>query len=291
MYRKKFTRLAEKIRREKIEKKKGRKIKALMFDERKDLTRVGGYNVSREENCTIVIFPGKKNEGSEVDQTEDHEEEVCQDQHLWHEVEDEVAEQNVQAYEKIRHKVDQGEYLGHCRPESGTGVNLAAAVLSHLESYEADITDLNVVLTDGTSKMTGQNGGAVAVMEQKLQRPIQRGVCLNHHLEKPFEHLFEYYDGKSSGPKTYVGPIGKEIEGDDLHKRDIVNFEVISNPDLLSRIQEIPEKYLKEMSRDYQWGVGIAKILITGEVTKWAHQKCGNIHQARWWNREIRICR
>ena len=88
MYRKKFTRLAEKIRREKIEKKKGRKIKALMFDERKDLTRVGGYNVSREENCTIVIFPGKKNEGSEVDQTEDHEEEVCQDQHLWHEVEE-----------------------------------------------------------------------------------------------------------------------------------------------------------------------------------------------------------
>ena len=87
--------------------------------------------------------------------------------------------------------------------------------------------------------MTGHNSGAVAVMEQQLQKPLQRGVCMMHHLEKPFEHLFAFHDGKSTGPSSYEGEIGKSIEKDDLHELPISNFQIISNEKLLRQIAMI----------------------------------------------------
>ena len=60
VYKKKFERLAKKIRKKKIEQKKGIKIKGLMFDERKDLCRKVGHlgqsEYERIENCSIVVF-------------------------------------------------------------------------------------------------------------------------------------------------------------------------------------------------------------------------------------------
>ena len=64
-------------------------------------------------------------------------------------------------------------------------------------------------------------------------------MCFLHHLEKPFEHLFEFYDGKTTGPNTYSGPIVKLIEGDNVHDRAVVEFEKIENPDLLEKILKI----------------------------------------------------
>ena len=139
--------------------------------------------------------------------------------------------------------------------------------------------------------MTGHNTGAVACIERKLQKPLQRGVCFLHHLEKPFEYLFAFHDGKTSGPRTFDGPIGKAIEQSDLHELEVSEFESVPNEDLLNQINEIPKDEYLKFSRDFQWGIGVAKIVITGDVSDWAPLKCGNIHQARWWNREMRVLR
>ena len=104
-------------------------------------------------------------------------------------------------------------------------------------------------------KLTPQNSrlchsGAAACLEEHLGYPLQRVVCFLHHLEKPFEHLFEYYDGKSAGPDTWSGPIGKLIEGDEVHEREVVNFDVIENQELLCEIDRLPVKVLQSLSRD-----------------------------------------
>ena len=67
MYRKKFSRLVAKARKQKIQEKKGRVPEGLMFDERKDITiekTIDGnknqFDQVKRENCTVVIFPGRK---------------------------------------------------------------------------------------------------------------------------------------------------------------------------------------------------------------------------------------
>ena len=63
--------------------------------------------------------------------------------------------------EKEKTGEDQGEYIGHCQPKKGTGRSVAECVIEHLKRYEADTSELKVVFTDGTSKMTGCHSGAI----------------------------------------------------------------------------------------------------------------------------------
>ena len=58
---------------------------------------------------------------------------------------------------------------------------------------------------------TGENGGAIKLLEDKLEQPLQWDICMLHGNELPFRHLFEYHDGKCKGPGVYEGPIGKDI--------------------------------------------------------------------------------
>ena len=153
------------------------------------------------------------------------------------------------------------------------------------------IINLKIVFTDATSKMTGINSGAAACLEQELQRPLRRAVCLCHHIEKPFEHLFEMLDGKTLSNTTYSGEVGKKIQVDNIQERPVVNFRPVLNEDLLRTIRKIPEKVSKDFSRDTKWGLGLVECLLTGQTNKWVNSKCGNIHQACWSNREYRILR
>ena len=82
--------------------------------------------------------------------------------------------------------------------------------------------------------MTGVNNGAAATLEQVLQKPLQRVVCLCHHIEKPFEHLFEMIDGKTLSNTMYSGEIGKSMQIDDLHKKPLADFQMIRNDELLA---------------------------------------------------------
>ena len=76
-----------------------------------------------------------------------------------------------------------------------------------------------------------------------------------------------------------------------VHEKPVVNFRPVLNEDLLRTIRKIPEKVSKDFSRDTKWGLGLVECLLTGQTNKWVNSKCGNIHQARWFNREYRILR
>ena len=67
MYKTKIRRLVEKTCKKKIEEKKGRLLEGFMFDEHKDNVKKQVKNGNKyilikkkEENCTVVIFPGEK---------------------------------------------------------------------------------------------------------------------------------------------------------------------------------------------------------------------------------------
>ena len=122
-------------------------------------------------------------------------------------------------------------------------------------------------MTDGTSGMTGCNTGAVAVMERRLGRPLQRSGCMFHHLEKPYEHLHDYYDGNTTGPATYSGPLGKAIE-EDVWKDQPVEFEPVPNLELKNMISNIPDQVRKNLSWDIMYGIDIAEVVMTGHINK-----------------------
>ena len=69
-----------------------------------------------------------------------------------------------------------------------------------------------------------------------------------HHLEKPYEHLHDHYDGSTTGPQTYSGPHGKAIE-EDVWKEEPVDFEPVPNPELLEQIRNNFEaQHISELS-------------------------------------------
>ena len=103
---KKMNRMKTKLRKKKIETKKGKGITAIMFDERKDTTKVISrttdenkniFEYKKTDNCTVAVF-------------------TCES--------------------KVK---DKGEnpckYLGHCSPTGGSGKELAESVHEHLISY------------------------------------------------------------------------------------------------------------------------------------------------------------
>ena len=107
-------------------------------------------------------------------------------------------------------------YIGFCTPPSGTGRNIAEAIITYLTDKEIDLHDIIVLGCDGTAANTGWKGGAMTHLESLLGKALQRSVCFLHHLELPLRKLFEFYDGSTTGPSGFSGPVGKLL-ATDLH--------------------------------------------------------------------------
>ena len=109
---------------------------------------------------------------------------------------------------------------GCCRGErckSGTGENIATAVIDYLESVGVSTADTEILGADGTTVNTGHLNGSMRNMELRLGRPLQRAVCTLHQAELPLRKMFEHLDGPTTGPRSYSGPIGKLLKSDQLH--------------------------------------------------------------------------
>ena len=100
-------------------------------------------------------------------------------------------------------------YLGFSVPKSGTGENIATAVIDYLESVGVSTADTEILGADGTTVNTGHLNGSMRNMELRLGRPLQRAVCTLHQAELPLRKMFEHLDGPTTGPRSYSGPIGK----------------------------------------------------------------------------------
>lgn len=94
-----------------------------------------------------------------------------------------------------------------------------------LFSKNINTEDLQAIGCDETVTNTGKFSVVIRLFEKRLQRPLQWIVCMLHLNELPLRHLLDYMGGKTSGPFTYNGPIGKLL--DKCETQAIVEFESI----------------------------------------------------------------
>ena len=164
LYVSKVANMRKKVRSEKTESMKRKRVEGLMFDERIDNTKVcvgegekkhKRFRIQKEEHCAVVGFGSQFSGGS--------------------------------------------AFLGHLTPQEGTGQGLAQAVDQFIQERELEVVTPVTLLTDGCSKMGGYKGGAHACYEELLGVRAQRVFCCSHMCERPFAKMFELYDGKPTG--------------------------------------------------------------------------------------------
>ncbi|GBP96300.1 Protein FAM200A [Eumeta japonica] len=97
-------------------------------------------------------------------------------------------------------------YVGYVTPLQGTAKVIEISINALLSAKST--VDLLAIGCDGTVTNTGKFNGVIRLFERRLQRPLQWIICMLHLNELPLRHLFDYLDGKTSGPSTYNGPIG-----------------------------------------------------------------------------------
>lgn len=114
------------------------------------------------------------------------------------------------------------KYIGHVTPNSGTASDIKDAITYYLERAKISTTELVAIGVDGTVVNTGKRNGVIRLLECHYKRPMQWLVCLLHANELPLRHLFHYLDGKTTGPTTFQGTIGKQLHN--CYKLPIVNF-------------------------------------------------------------------
>ena len=71
--------------------------------------------------------------------------------------------------------------------------------------------DIVAVGCDGTDVNTGRKGGVIHMVEMILQRPIQWIITLLPSHGLSLRHLIEDLDGKTTGPKGFTAPLGRQL--------------------------------------------------------------------------------
>ena len=140
---------------------------------------------------------------------------------------------------------------------------------------------LNVVLCDGKNANTGANGRVIAAVEQSLERPLQWFICLLHLNELPLRHLMQYLDGVTSGPQSFSGQIGKELQScEQLQIAKFPPFEIQlpGNDSALSTDQQ----YLNNIATAVSSGRGSLRL---------SDRSSGKLSHARWLTSANRILR
>lgn len=174
------------------------------------------------------------------------------------------------------------DYLSHVSPNSSSAKDITASIVSCLTERGVSLEFLDVVGCDGTNTNTGWKGGAIRQLEVHLGRPLQWAICLLHFVELPFRHLFQHLDGETSGPRSFMGTIGKNLIG--CEKLSVVNFQLIDC--------EIPEVDMQLLSKDQRYLFDISQAIKSGNVPNdLSNRDPGPISHARWLTCANRILR
>lgn len=102
-------------------------------------------------------------------------------------------------------------YIGHLTPDTGTSKSITSSIMDFFSAKEVDTSQVVVIGCDGTAVNTGLRGGVIKLIEEKLGHPVHWLVCLLHANELPLRHLIHTVDGKTTGPSTFTGTIGKQL--------------------------------------------------------------------------------
>lgn len=173
-------------------------------------------------------------------------------------------------------------YVGYVTPLQGTAKAIETSINALLSAKNISTVDLLAIGCDGTVTNTGKFNGVIRLFERRLQRPLQWIICMLHLNELPLRHLFDYLDGKTSGPSTYNGPIGKLL--DKCETRAVVEFESIPG--------QLPTLKPDDLSTDQKYLFEITLAVITGSCAEnLANKSPGKMSHARWLTKANRILR
>lgn len=174
------------------------------------------------------------------------------------------------------------EYFGHVTPSSGSASSISKCIISYMSEKEVNVSNVIAVGCDGTNVNTGLKGGVIRILEEKLKKPLQWAICLLHFNELPFRHLFEHLDGKTTGPNSFSGPIGKSLSN--CVSLQIANFQKIDF--------DLPIVTAKDLSTDQKYLLDISKAIQEGQCSiELARRYPGTIAHSRWLTTANRVLR
>ena len=140
--------------------------------------------------------------------------------------------------------------------------------------------------SDGTNVNIGHLNGIICSIEKWLGHAVQWVICLLHLNELPLRHLFLSYDGKPTGPNSFSGPIGKQLN--ECHLLPVVDFQPLPN----FGWSQLEHEILKTFSTDQAYLYEITSAVITGEVSQHlAILKPGPVNHSRWLTTASRLLR
>ena len=125
-------------------------------------------------------------------------------------------------------------YIDHCSVENGKAITIGQELIDVINNSDPR-ESLRAVCSDGTNVNVGKDGGVIRYFELNVGRPLQRMICLFHFNELPFRHLFEFYFGKTTGPRTFGDEFGNKII------QDLTNCQlsiILQSQDLASKISQ-----------------------------------------------------
>ena len=195
----------------------------------------------------------------------------------------------IECEEHIAILADPGsKYIDHVTPDTGKARDICKEILAVI-SVKDSSNSLFGIGCDGFATNKGKNGGVIRQLELSLVRPLQWMICMLHLNELPFRHIFEAIDGRTTGPKSFEGDIGKEFNGD-LRLLPVANFKQIDGC-----ITEIPLNVLDQLSPDQTYLYHMGMTVQRGESylvhCGYANRAPGEIHHARWLTRANRVLR
>ena len=152
---------------------------------------------------------------------------------------------------------------------------------------------VKVIGTDSCSKNTGHEKGVQACVEEELERPLQRVLCLKHTIEVVWRKYFKSIDGMSSSPTTLTGPIGKKLCNQTFYRQNVVNFARMRPK---KPFVKLSIEVISKMSADQAYLYRIVQCIINGSKQFTVDRGLltaspGKFHNACWLTLANRILR
>ena len=182
-------------------------------------------------------------------------------------------------------KEPSSQYVDHVTPDDGSARSIADEIANCIVATNS-LDTLPGVICDGTAVNTGRVSGVKKRLELFLERPLQWIVCLLHLNELPFRHLFDAIDGKTTGPATFAGEIGKQMKNK-VHQLQLVTFQAV-----FSDIPQLSSQAVNDLSTDQRYLYEMCQAVSMGKVSEELGRRSpGALHHARWLTRANRILR
>lgn len=115
-----------------------------------------------------------------------------------------------------------------------------------------------------------------------MKKPLHWFICQLHGVELLLRHLFQFYDGPTTGPTSYSGPISKALKT--CETLAVVPYDAIE--------AEVPQFDISDLSQDQKYLLRISQAVVTGVCPPdLSSLKPGPVCHSRWLTTANRLLR